>query len=123
MNQYPRIYFRAMDELLNQDYCCIQMLLTLPHKFDYLLSEFGLDGKLQRFNQNLIEGNVTAHIVDKNLDIDKLRVEVTLLLKLLIQVCITELPFLKQLYSRKEEKAEEKSPIPTPGLKFAKELW
>lgn len=50
LGQYPRIYFSAMDELLNQDYCCLQMMLTLPRKgqspFDFLIDEFGIDGML-----------------------------------------------------------------------------
>lgn len=62
-------------------------------------------------------------MVDPKADLDKLRVEVTLLLKLLIQVSINELPFLKQLYSRKEEKAEAKSPLPGTNNKKLKELW
>ena len=98
-------------------------LLQAPNNFDLLIDEFGIDDWLRRFTKNLIAGRVTAPMVSKKLDVDKLCVEVTLLLKLLIQVCINELPFLKQLYSRKEEKHEMRSAQPTPGLKKAKELW
>ena len=59
--------------------------------------------------KGLKEKNINTQDIEKSVyryDPIKLKLELISFLKLIIQICTTEIPFLKQLINRKEEKVQ-----------------
>ena len=60
---------------------------------------------------------------EQNFDPDKLRIHLTIFLRFLIQLCICEISFLKQIFNRKEIKAEKQHHIKNDNSEEARALW
>ena len=72
---------------------------------DYMIDNFGLDGQLSKLFQAINNNKLIFKELEacKNFDHAKLKTEIILFLKLMIQTCICEVSFLKQLYTVKED--------------------
>ena len=77
--------------------------------FEYTVENFGLDQQLNELIQGIKNRNLDQEVFKKypNFDPVKLKVELITFLKFIVQLCICEVSFLKQLINRKEEKAEQ----------------
>lgn len=76
--------------------------------FDYFISNFGLDKQLQHLIESLKNKNLDVDKIKKavfQFDPNKLKLELISFLKLIVQICVCEISFLKQLVNRKDEKA------------------
>ena len=95
---------------------------------DYVIDNFGLDGQLGK----LFTGIKTKKLMEKdfsgyhNFDHKKLRVQLLFFLRFMIQVCVCEVSFLKQLYHSsnvKDEKPDNYKHIKIQNEEMKKEIW
>jgi hypothetical protein len=86
------------------------MILAIDENsmFEYTIENFGLDNQLHELIEGIKNRNLDQEVFKKhpNFDPSKLKVELHTFLKFIVQLCISEISFLKQLINRKEEKAE-----------------
>lgn len=93
---------------------------------DFIINNSGLDGQLSILfrglsTRKLVLKDFTS--IDKTFDPDKLRIHLTIFLRFLIQLCICEVSFLKQIFNRKEIKAEKQHHIKNDNSEEARALW
>lgn len=114
---YPQVYFNLCDKLSYQDFGLIQVLLTMDsfddevqssqeRLIDFLINNFGIDKQLQTLLKGLRAQNLSKSHFEgfQKFDSEKLRAQLIFFLRLISQLCIYESSFMKQLYSRKDEK-------------------
>ena len=111
---YPRIYFRICDRLTLQDISNFQMVLGLDLDasiFNNFIFKFGLDGQLSTLlrglrDNSLQERDFKGFKKAKKYDSAKLRSELVYFLRLLIQICISEVTFMKQINAKNDGKVD-----------------
>jgi len=78
---------------------------------NFVIDNFGLDGQLQVLIQGLKKEILRPMEFKryKGFDSEKLRVQLVFFLRFLAQICVHEVAYLKQIYSRKDkdERQEE----------------
>lgn len=75
-----------------------------------MIDHVGLDKQLQTFFKGIISRKLVLKDLTKlqsNFDPDKLRMHLTIFLRYLIYLCQCEISFLKQVFNRKDIKAEK----------------
>ena len=128
LEQYPNIYYKLCERLSLPDLCLTQMLLACDNieeedcgqtkldeisgqhssLIDYMIDNFGLDGQLKKLFDGIKYRKLTGKDFEthQNFDNAKLRVQLLCFLKFMIQLCICEVSFLKQIFNNKKDGPE-----------------
>lgn len=99
LEYFTTIYFRMIEKFTFADISNLQMLLCLDQDtqlFDFFVFNFGLDNQISTLMKSLRFGHFTRKDLKKFKKIDpvKTRLELVYLLRLIIQLCQCEVPFL-----------------------------
>jgi len=122
LEYYPKIYFSISDRLTYQDIANFQLMMAIDQSAsvaNQVLFNFGVDNQLQvLFNglrQNCLAKQEFSQF--KKFDSEKLRTELVFFLRLIVQLCITEVPFLRQMFTKKKDEKVDSVQEPV------REMW
>ena len=91
-----------------------------------MIDNAGLDSQLQTLISGIIQRKLNLNdltSLSSKFDPDKLRMHLTIFLRYMVYLCLCEISFLKQVFNRKDIKAEKMGHAKSENSEEAKALW